>query len=151
MWGMDHKKGWVLKNLCFWTVVLEKMIQSPLDCKEIKPVSPKGNQFWIFFGRTDAEVETPILWPTDAKSWLIRKDPDAGKIEGRRRRGQQRMRWLFGIIDSMDLSINKLQKMVKGREVWHAAVYGVTGSDMTELLNNNNAYLGRGTKLKRLY
>ena len=79
MWGMDHKKGWVLKNLCFWTVVLEKMIQSPLDCKEIKPVSPKGNQSWIFFGRTDAEVETPILWPTDAKSWLIRKDNDAGK------------------------------------------------------------------------
>ena len=77
---MDHKKGWALKNLCFWTVVLEKTIQSLLDYKEIKPVSPKGNQSWIFFGRTDAEAETPILWPTNAKSWLIRKAPDSGKI-----------------------------------------------------------------------
>ena len=79
MWDLDHKEGWVLKNWCFQTVVLEKTLQSPLDCKEIKPVNPKGNQLWIFIGRTDAEVEAPILWPPDVKSWLIGKDPDAGK------------------------------------------------------------------------
>ena len=78
MWFLDHK-GWVLKNWCFWTVVLEKTLESPLDCKEIQPVHPKGNNSWIFIGRTDAEAETPILWPPDAKNWLIWKDPDAGK------------------------------------------------------------------------
>ena len=84
---LDHKEGQVLKNWCFQIVVLEKTLQSPLDSKEIKPIDPKGNQPWIFIGRTD-EVETPILWPPDVKSWLFRKDPDLGKIEGRRRRGQ---------------------------------------------------------------
>ena len=79
MWELDYKESWVPKNWCFWTVVLEKSLESPLDCKEIKPVSPKGNQSWIFIGRTDAEAETPVLWPPDAKSWLIWKDPDAGK------------------------------------------------------------------------
>ena len=79
MWKLDHKGGWVLKNWCFWTVVLEKTLESPLDCKEIQPVHPKGNQSWIFIGRTDAEAEAPILWPPDAKSQLIRKDSDAGK------------------------------------------------------------------------
>ena len=79
MWELDHKESWVLKNWCFWTVVLEKTLKSPLDCKEIKPVYPKGNQSWIFTGRTDAEAETPIFWPPDVKNWLIRKDPDAGK------------------------------------------------------------------------
>ena len=79
MWELDHKESWVPKNWCFWTVVSEKILESPLDCKEIKPVNPKGNQSWIFIGRTDDEAETPILWPPDAKSWLIRKDPDAGK------------------------------------------------------------------------
>ena len=84
MWELDHKKGWVLKNWCFWAVVLEKTLESLLDCKDIKPVNPKGNQSWIFIGRTDAKAETPILWPPDGKSWLIRKDPDAGKdwVEG---------------------------------------------------------------------
>ena len=76
---VDHKESWVPKNWCFWTVVLEKTLESPLDCKEIKPVNPKGNQSWIFIGRTDGEAETPILWPSDAKNWLIGKDPDAGK------------------------------------------------------------------------
>ena len=76
---LDHKENWVLKNCCFWTVVLEKTLESPLDCKEIKPVNPKVNQSWVFTGRTDAEAEAPILWPPDAKSWLIRKDPDAEK------------------------------------------------------------------------
>ena len=79
MWKMDHKESWVLKNWCFWTVVLEKTLESPLDCKEIQPVHPKGNQSWIFTGRPDAEDETSILWPPVAKSWLIWKDPDAGK------------------------------------------------------------------------
>ena len=79
MWELDHKEGWMLKNCCFRTVLLEKTLESPLDTKEIKPVNPEGNQPWIFIGRTDAEVEAPILWPPNAKSWLIWKDPDAGK------------------------------------------------------------------------
>ena len=79
MWEVDYKESWVPKNWCFWTVVLEKTLESPLDCKEIQPVHPKGNQFWIFIGRTDAEAEIPILWPPDVKNWLIWKDPDAGK------------------------------------------------------------------------
>ena len=79
MWELDHKESWVLKNGCFWTVVLEKTLESPLHCKESIPVSPKGNQSWIFIGRTDAEAETPILWPPDMKNWHIETDPDAGK------------------------------------------------------------------------
>ena len=82
MWELDYKESWVLKNWCFWAVVLEKTLESPLDCKEIQPAHPKGNQFWVFIGRTDVEAETPILWPPDAKSWLICKDPDAGKDWG---------------------------------------------------------------------
>ena len=82
MWELDHKEGWALKNWCFWTVVLEKTLVSPLDCKEIQPVYPKGDQSWVFIGRTDVEAETPILWPPDVKSWLIWKDPDAGKDWG---------------------------------------------------------------------
>ena len=87
MWELDHKESWALKNWCFWTVVLEKTLESPLDCKEIQPVHPKGDQPWIFTGRTDAEPETPILWPPDAKSWLIWKDPDAGKDWRREEKG----------------------------------------------------------------
>ena len=79
MWELDYKESWVLKNWCFWTVVLDKTLESPLDCKEIQSVHPKGNQSWVFVGRTDAEAETPILWPPDAKNWLIWKDPDTGK------------------------------------------------------------------------
>ena len=79
MWELDHKESWALKNWCFWTVVLKKTLESPLDNKEIKPVHPQGNKSWIFIGRTDAEAEAPIPWPPDEKSWLIRKDPDAGK------------------------------------------------------------------------
>ena len=87
MWELDYKESWVLKNWCFWIVVLEKMLESPLDCKEIKPVIPKGNQSWIFLGRTDAKTETPILWACDAKNWLIGKDPDAGKDWEREEKG----------------------------------------------------------------
>ena len=91
MWELDYKESWVLKNWCFWTVVLEKTLESPLDCREIQPVHPKGNQSWTFSGRTDAEAETPILWPPDVKYWLIWKTLLLGKIEGGRRRGWQRM------------------------------------------------------------
>ena len=92
MWELNYKESWALKNWCFLNVVLEKTLESPLDCKEIQSVHHKGNQSWVFMGRNDVEAETPILWPPDAKSWLIGKDPDAGNIEGRRRRGWQRMR-----------------------------------------------------------
>ena len=97
MWELDYQESWAL-NWCFWTVVLEKTLESPLVCKEIQPVHRKGNQSWMFTGRTDVEAETLILWPSDAKSWLIWKDPDAGK-DSRWRRGWQRMRWLDGITD----------------------------------------------------
>ena len=101
VWELDHREVWVLRNRCFLIVVLEKTLESPLDCKEIKPVNPKGNQPWIFTRRTDSEAEALIFWPPDAKSQLIGKDSDTGRIEGGRRRGWQRMRWLDGITDSM--------------------------------------------------
>ena len=90
MWELDYKESWAPKNWCFWTVVLEETLENPLDCQEIQPFHPKGDQSWVFIGRTDIEAETAVLWPPDVKSWLTWKDPDAGKIEGRRRRGRKR-------------------------------------------------------------
>ena len=102
MWELDCEESWAPKNWCFWTVVLEKTPESPLDFKEIQLVHSKGDQSWVFFGRTDEKAETPVLWPPHAKSWLIGKDSDAGRDWRHRRRGWQRMRWLDGITDSMD-------------------------------------------------
>ena len=147
MWELDHKEGSAPKNWCFQIVVLEKALESSWHCKEIQPVSPKGNQSRIFIGRTESKA--PILWPSDVKSWLIGKDHDAGKDWRQEKREWQRMRWLDGIINSMDMSMRKLQDIVKNREALCAAIHGwlfaiSIKSDTTVWLNNNNHNLPEG-------
>ena len=124
MWELEYKEGWVLKNWCFWTVVLEKTLESPLDCKEIKPFTSKGNQSWIFIGRTDAEA--PELWPPDVKSWLIGKDSDIGKDRRQRKKvvaENEMVGWHHWL---MDMNLSKLQEAVEDRRTWCASVHGVT-------------------------
>ena len=128
MWELDCEEGWVLKNWCFWTVVLEKTLESPLDCKEIKPVHSEGDQPWVFFGRNDAKAETPILWPPQAKSWLIGKDSDAGRDWGQEEKGMTEdemagwRHWLDG------LESEWTPGLVMDREAWRAVIHGVAKS-----------------------
>jgi len=126
MWELDHKEGWALKNWCFWNVVLEKTLESPLDCKEIQPVNSKGNQPWISIGRTDADA--PIFWPPDPKRWLIGKYPASGDDWRQEKKGETEDEMVGRLHWSVGMSLSKLWEMAKGREAWRAAVHGVAKS-----------------------
>ena len=136
MWELDYKENWALKNWCFWTVVLKKTLESPLDCKEIQPVHPKGNQSWIFTEGLMLKLKLQYFGHLMRRADSLKKTMILGKIEGRRRRGWQRMRWLTRWHDySTDMNLNKLWEMLKDREAWHASVHGVAKSQ-TQLSNN---------------
>ena len=127
---MHGYESWTIKKAECQRIDALKTLESPLDCKEIQPVHPKGNQSRIFIGRTDAEAETPILWPPDVKNYPLEKTLMLGKTESRKRRGWQRIKWLAVITDSMDMSLSKLWEMVKGKEAWSAVVHEVTKSQI---------------------
>ena len=139
LWELDHKESWAPKNWCFWTVVLDKTLESPLDCKEITPVHPKGDQSWIFIGKTDAEAETPILWPPHVKTRLIEKDATSGKDWRQEEKGATEYE-MVGWHHLTDMSLSKLWEIVKDRGGWcSVSPWGQKESNTTYWLNNNNS------------